>query len=83
MNCAFSSICATGFAGDIWVEESRRYHAFGSYLLPPATFAALRERWPLPLAIDIDFDTFIAGRRARLDTAIEQVTALAGLGEPH
>ena len=68
-------------AGDIWVEESRQYRAFDSYLLPPATFAALRERGPLPLAIDTDFDTFIAGRRARLDTAIEQVTALARQGE--
>jgi hypothetical protein len=67
-------------AGDIWVEESRQYRAFDSYLLPPATFAALRERGPLPLAIDTDFDTFIAGRRARLDTAIEQVTALARQG---
>jgi hypothetical protein len=35
----------------------------------------------LPLAIETDFDTFIAGRRARLDTAIEQVTALARQGE--
>lgn len=63
------------------MEESRQYRAFDSYLLPPATFAALRERGPLPLAIDTDFDTFIAGRRARLDTAIEQVTALARQGE--
>lgn len=67
--------------GDIWVEEGRQYRAFDSYLLPPATFAALRERGPLPLAIDTDFDTFIAGRRARLDNAIEQVTALARQGE--
>jgi hypothetical protein len=43
-------------AGDIWVAESRQYRAFDSYLLPPATFAALRERGPLPLAIDTDFD---------------------------
>ncbi|EGI53438.1 transposase family protein [Sphingomonas sp. S17] len=79
--CALTQLRDRLRAGDIWVEESRQYRAFDSYLLPPATFAALRERGPLPLAIDTDFDTFIAGRRARLDTAIEQVTALARQGE--
>lgn len=78
--CALTQLRDRLRAGDIWVEESRQYRAFDSYLLPPATFAALRERGPLPLAIDTDFDTFIAGRRARLDTAIEQVTALARQG---
>ena len=79
--CALTQLRDRLRAGDIWVEESRQYRAFDSYLLPPATFAALRDRGPLPLAIDTDFDTFIAGRRARLDTAIEQVTALARQGE--
>ncbi|KZB96209.1 transposase [Sphingomonas melonis TY] len=79
--CALTQLRDRLRAGDIWVEESRQYRAFDSYLLPPATFAALRERGPLPLAIDTDFDTFIAGRRARRDTAIEQVTALARQGE--
>jgi hypothetical protein len=41
----------------------------------------MRARGPLPLAIDTDFDSFIAGRRASLDTAIERVTILARQGE--
>jgi hypothetical protein len=41
-------------AGDIWVAASRQYRAFDSYLLPPATFDAMRARGPLPLAIDTD-----------------------------
>nr|MEC6699833.1 hypothetical protein [Sphingobium sp. SJ10-10] len=68
-------------AGDIWVAASRQYRAFDSYLLPPATFDAMRARGPLPLAIDTDFDSFVAGRRASLDTAIERVTILARQGE--
>jgi hypothetical protein len=79
--CALTQLRDRLRAGDIWVEESRQYRASDSYLLPPATFAAICERGPLPLAIETDFDTFIAGRRARLDTAIEQVTALARQGE--
>lgn len=68
-------------AGDIWVAASRQYRAFDSYLLPHATFDAMRARGPLPLAIDTDFDSFVAGRRASLDTAIERVTILARQGE--
>lgn len=52
-----------------------------SYLLPLATFDAMRARGPLSLAIDTDFDSFIAGRRASLGTAIERVTILARQGE--
>ncbi|MCH4554436.1 hypothetical protein MKW35_17585, partial [Aestuariibaculum sp. L182] len=36
---------------------------------------------PLPLAIDTDFESFIAERRASLDTVIERVTILARQGE--
>ncbi|MCB8829737.1 Tn3 family transposase, partial [Escherichia coli] len=57
-------------AGDIWVAESRQYRSFDSYLLPSATFDAMRARGPLPLAIDTDFESFIAERRASLDTVI-------------
>ena len=45
---------------------------FDSYLIPPATFDALREKGPLPLAIETDFDRHIEERRARLDTAITE-----------
>lgn len=68
-------------AGDSWVAASREYRAFESYILPPATFDARRARGSLPLAIDTDFDSFTAGRRASPDTAIEQVTALTRQGE--
>lgn len=68
-------------AGDVWVAGSRQYRSFDSYLLPPATFQAMRARGPLPLAIDTDFETFITGRRANLDTAIKRVTVLARQGE--
>jgi hypothetical protein len=46
-------------AGDIWVAGSRQFRDFDSYLIPPATFAALREKGLLPLAIETDFDHHI------------------------
>src|SRR3546814_8123284 len=63
------------------VCSSVLFRDFDSYLIPPATFDALREKGPLPLAIETDFDRHIEERRARLDTAIEQVTVLARQGE--
>ena len=68
-------------AGDIWVAGSRQFRDFDSYLIPPATYAALREKGPLPLAIETDFERHIEERRTRLDTAIDQVTVLARQGE--
>ncbi|MCP1249876.1 Tn3 family transposase [Gluconobacter oxydans] len=68
-------------AGDIWVTESRQYRAFDTYLLPEATFAAMRAQGPLPLAINATADTFLSQRRAVLETALNRVTALARKGE--
>jgi len=46
-----------------------------------ATFAALREKGPLPLAIETGFVSHIGDRRERLNRAIERVTVLARQGE--
>ena len=79
--CALSQLRDRLRAGDIWVAGSRQYRDFDSYLIPPATFAALREKGPLPLAIETGFDPHIQDRRERLDRAIERVTVLARQGE--
>src|SRR3546814_833063 len=79
--CALSQLRERLRAGDIWVAGSRQFRDFDSYLIPPATYAALREKGPLPLAIETDFERHIEERRTRLDTAIEQVTVLARQGE--
>jgi hypothetical protein len=68
----YASGCEPGYMG----RGKPQFRDFDSYLIPPATFAALREG-PLPLAIETDFDRHIEERRTRLDTAIEQVTVLA------
>ena len=79
--CALSLLRDRLRAGDIWVAGSRQYRDFDSYLIPPATFAALREKGPLPLAIETGFAHHIEDRRERLDRAIERVTVLARQGE--
>ncbi|KAJ8137995.1 hypothetical protein OY671_008792, partial [Metschnikowia pulcherrima] len=79
--CASSQLRDRLRAGDIWVAGSRQFRDFDSYLIPPATFAALREKGPLPLAIESGFDQHIGERRERSDRAIERVTVSARQGE--
>jgi hypothetical protein len=68
-------------AGDIWVDGSRQYQDFESYLIPEPTFALLKAEGPLPVAIDADVESYIAGRRAALDREIEEVARLADQGK--
>jgi TnpA family transposase len=79
--CVLSQLRDRLRAGDIWVAGSRQFQDFDSYLIPPATFAALREKGPLPLAIEPEFHRHIEDRRGQLDRAIERVTVLARQGE--
>jgi hypothetical protein len=67
--------------GDIWVDGSRQYQDFESYLIPEPTFALLKAEGPLPIAIDTDVESYIAGRRAALDREIEEVARLADQGK--
>jgi len=68
-------------AGDIWVDGSRQYQDFESYLIPEPTFALLKAEGPLPVAIDTDVESYLAGRRAALDREIEEVARLADQGK--
>jgi len=78
--CAFSELRDRLRAGDVWVAGSRRYRAFDDYLLPPATFAALRAAGPLPLAVEPRFEDHLADRSAKLEEALASVTRLAKAG---
>ena len=54
--CAFSELRERLRAGDVWVAGSRRYRAFGDYLLPRATYEALKASGPLPLVVAPRFE---------------------------
>jgi hypothetical protein len=79
--CVFFELRDRLQAGDIWVEGSRQYQDFESYLIPEPTFALLKAEGPLPVAIDTDVESYLAGRRAALDREIEEVGRLADQGK--
>jgi hypothetical protein len=79
--CVFFELRDRLRAGDIWVEGSRQYQDFESYLIPEPTFALLKAEGPLPVAIDTDVESYLAGRRAGLDREIEEVARRADQGK--
>lgn len=68
-------------AGDIWVDGSRAYRRFEDYLLPPATFAALRAEGRLGLALPDAAETWLKARGAVLREKLKAVLAAAAASE--
>ena len=79
--CAFFELRDRLRAGDIWVEGSRQYQDFESYLLPEPTFALLKAEGPLPVAVDTNIKSYLGSRRAALTRELEEVGKLADQGK--
>jgi TnpA family transposase len=73
--CVLSELRDRLRAGYIWVVGSRRYRSFEEGLISQGTLLELQANSAWPVAVDADFERFIAGRKALLDerlAAIEQ-----------
>ena len=68
-------------AGDVWVAGSRQYRSFEDRLISAETLQDLQQAGTLPVAVDPDFDRFIAARQALLDERLKVVDAHAAAGE--
>ena len=79
--CVLSELCNRLRAGDVWVVGSRRYRAFEERLISRETLKELERDGTLPIAVDADFERFIAARRALLNErlAATDVKAKGGL----
>jgi hypothetical protein len=64
-------------AGDVWVMGSRRFRAFEERLISRETLRELQQNGDLPIAVETDFESFIAGRRAFLDERLALIDAKA------
>ena len=79
--CALSELRDRLRAGDVWVEGSRHYQDFESYLIPKPTFEVLRGEGPLPLEIETDGGRYLEERRQTLGRELVEVAALAAAGK--
>src|SRR5277367_6706720 len=67
--CMLSELCGRLRAGDVWVVGSRRYRSFEEHLISREAQQEMLQNGTLPVAVDADFERFIAGRRDLLDAA--------------
>jgi hypothetical protein len=83
--CVLSELRNRLRAGDVWVVGSRRYRAFEERLISRETLKELERDGTLPIAVDADFERFIAARRARLNERLAaiDVKAKGGVARCH
>src|SRR5260370_29560938 len=79
--CVLSELRDRLRAGDVWVAASRQYRSFEERLISAETLQELRQTDTLPIAIDPDFDRFIAGRETLLNERLNTVDAQAAAGD--
>src|SRR5277367_980575 len=75
--CVLSELCGRLRAGDVWVVGSRRYRSFEERLISREVLQELQQSGTLPVAVDADFERFIASRRVLLDARLAAVEAKA------
>src|SRR3954462_11569045 len=75
--CVLSELRDRLRAGDVWVAGSRQYRAFEERLISGETLQELQKAGTLPVAIEADFERFIAGRHAVLDERLAAIDARA------
>ncbi len=77
--CALSELKGALRSGDIWVKGSRRYKNLDDYLIPEKDFDKLTPALPLP--VSADYHEYITSRMTLLQSRLEEVNAMAALGE--
>ncbi len=79
--CVLSELRDRMRAGDVWVTGSRRYRAFEERLVSSDTLRVLQRDSILPLAVDADFERFLAARRVVLNARLAAIDTRAGDGK--
>lgn len=79
--CVLSELRDRLRAGDVWVTGSRQYRSFEERLVSRETMEKLQQDGTVPVAVELDFDTFIADRRTRLHDRLAAVDARATQGK--
>ena len=78
--CVLSELRDRLRAGDIWVVGSRQYRSFEERLISAGVVRELQQAGTLPVAVEAEFERFIASRRTQLDERLKEVAACAAAG---
>ncbi len=79
--CVFSELRNRLRAGDVWVDRSRQYQDFETYLIPKLTFEILKAEGPLPVEIETEVQSYLESRRSALTQELTTVATLAESGK--
>jgi hypothetical protein len=75
--CVLSELRDRLLAGEVWVTGSRQYRSAEERLISKQTLQDLLTSGTLQVAVEADFDTFIAQRRSLLDERLAHVNSRA------
>jgi len=78
--CLFAQLRDRLRAGEISVIGTRQYKDFDQYLLPQQYYAELKVTGALPVSVPIDFATYTAERKERLEERITEVSEKLNAG---
>lgn len=71
--CVFSELRNRLRAGDVWVDRSRQYQDFETYVIPKLTFEMLKAEGPLPVEIETEVQRYLESRRSALTQELATV----------
>jgi len=74
--CALSELCLGLKSGDIWVQGSRRYRKFDSYLIEPSVWAQRKEQLLVRAEPSLDCENYLSGRKELLNQELKKVSEL-------
>jgi hypothetical protein len=80
-SCVLSELRDRLRAGDVWAAGGRQYRSFEERLISAETLRELRQAGTLPVAVEADFELFVASRRALLDEQLNAIDARATNGK--
>jgi len=79
--CLLSELKNVLRSGDAWVQGSRQFKDFNTYLISSEKFALLKKGNALPLTVPIDCDQYLQKRLDLLDSQLEKTNQLASIDQ--
>lgn len=70
--CVLSELRDRLRASDVWVSGSRQFRSFEERLISREAFTDMQKAGALPVAVNADFERFIAGRSATIRMRVQR-----------
>lgn len=79
--CVLSELKNALRSGDVWVQGSRQFKDFDTYLVPAATFSTLKQTDALRLGVATEGDAYLRDRLSLLEAQLTTVNQLAAAND--